>query len=514
MWEDSPSSTSEAKSCFAIQSDNKSFVAARSVCSVCSSSCLVSLTQSKQLYCFAIIHHQFSVAHTWLQPDLPPRHPHETRDLTSNPSKFVLNVRLDKRWFFGTTAEASTCQNLQRVGGMEFCAIQELLKNSHESRNVFNTMFYCHQIDSYMEQHKIFEIVGELMVRVSIDRPDPENVKEYLCEKLLAISSKLVRNAIKLEFHNSLEEGLKVAEMLSGAEDFSIIESVNDGKKLMNSQKKPEDSTQKSLFIAMEFKESPSKQKFLRLSRNLEDETSQICSSKPKDAIDIQLPNDFFHRNQLDNFFQYIRRSTPKPLIKVNWNLRVLMVGRLASGRRTQGILLAKEFGLNFVDLDYLRIRYQQRQCLSKKHNLGFWGYLQETLLKPDCHQNGYVIVSNVISRDDLEILMETFIYRPNRVVFIHTTEKECRRRFSSPEQMPHLVSLFNYHMNLYNSNKKAFVEYFRSTNQVLHVNGNKAIQEIKTMLWANFMKWKDIALNKSHPERSSLTYPNCYLNN
>jgi hypothetical protein len=36
----------------------------------------------------------------------------------------------------------------------------------------FAVKFLPRQIDSYMEQHRIFEILGELMIRVSVDKPD------------------------------------------------------------------------------------------------------------------------------------------------------------------------------------------------------------------------------------------------------------------------------------------------------------------------------------------------------
>lgn len=365
---------------------------------------------------------------------------------------------------------------------MDYCAIQELLRQSHKSRNVFSTMFYCHQIDSYMEEHQIFETLGELMVRVCIERPEPENVVDYLCQQLMEISARLVNRTVKLEFYNSVEDGERLVEILSAAEDFTIIGNVNNGDNCVD--EKP----QRKLGIVSDYKESPEVQKLVRIIRNWREEAPQKCAGKPKNSIDIQFTEDFLKPLQLNDFVQYLRHLSPEPLIKVNWNMRVLIVGRIASGRKTQGILLAKEFGLNVISLSHLKIRYQNHDSWPK-HELGFLGFIQETLLKPDCSQNGFVIVSNVISLGELAILMEKFIYRPNRIIFIHTSERECWQRFKARRNFSHSNLLFNYHMNLYDLHKKPFVEYFGRSGKVLHVNGNKTKEEIKTSLWANLVK-------------------------
>lgn len=108
---------------------------------------------------------------------------------------------------------------------MDFCATQKLLQNSSDSQNVFNTLFYRRKIDSYLEQHHILEIVGELMVRVCIDRP--VDVVGYLCQTLMEISQKC--DVVKLEFHNSAEDGSKMMKTLSAQHRLPLIECVNVG---------------------------------------------------------------------------------------------------------------------------------------------------------------------------------------------------------------------------------------------------------------------------------------------
>lgn len=373
---------------------------------------------------------------------------------------------------------------------MDYGAIQKLLKESNKSQNVFNTLFHCHKIDSYFERHRILEIIGELMIQVCLDRPD--DVIEYLSRKLFEISQKHVKIVVQFEFHESSKGG--VMRVLTPQQDIEIIDNVNNEIDLKEHLQNllSSDILQNHNFVSYM---ADAELKFFRINQSFPEQTNGECLTKPKDAIDIHLTNKFFNRDNLNSSFQFIRSRKPRALIKGNWNRRVMIVGRMSSGRKTQAALVAKEFGLIFIDLDYLMVQYQQRQSLSKKHNLGFFGYLQETLLKPNCLQNGYVIVGNVISRRNLEILMEKFIYHPNRIIFMHTPERECWRRFSTkgissaiPTASQDKNIFFNYHMNLYDLNKKAFVEHFTNTIPIFHVNGSKAIQEIKTLIWANLV--------------------------
>lgn len=381
---------------------------------------------------------------------------------------------------------------------MAYCAVQQLLRDSHDVKNVFSTLFSCHQIDSYFEQHHIFEIIGELTIRVCIDQPG--DVVEYLCQKLIEISQKYVKNVVKLEFHNAVEDGSKMIAMMSAQHHIPLIECVNNEMSTTEKLKRLDKFLQSNLLhnrrlIICDFKETDKSDRFLRITHRIIDEPSQQCSSKPQDAIDVSLSDDYLNPHRLNCIYKNICNMKPVRMIKGNWNCRTLIVGRIGAGRKTQGALMANEFGLSFIDWDYLMVQYEQQMSYSEKHILGFMGHLQETLLKPDCLRCGYVIVCNVISKPNLEILMEKFIYEPNRIIFIHTSEGECRRRFSSTEgASPTLASThdrnasLNYQMKLYNLHKKEFVGYFSSTrrHKILHINGNGTIHEIKTLMWAN----------------------------
>lgn len=346
-----------------------------------------------------------------------------------------------------------------------------------------------------MERHNIFEILSELMVRICIDRP--ENVIEYLCQRLTEISQKFVKNVVRLEFHNAEEEGRKMVRTLSAQHRIPVIECVNQGISSSEIHQRLDKFLKTNLLdsnrlIICSFKEADKNVKTLRITQNWKNDLSQHCSSKPVDAIDVQLTAELFNRCQINYIYGKVCNMKPKRMIKGNWNCRALIIGRMGAGRKTQGVLLAREFGLKLIDLDYLVCQYHQRPTFSEKSNFGFWGFVQETLLKPNCLDAGYVMVGNVISRNDVEILMEKFIYQPNRIIFLHTPERECWRRLSTKGVQPLTNTkdqnvLFNYQMNLYDLHKKEFVEYFKSTkHKIFHINGNKAIHEITTLMWAN----------------------------
>lgn len=174
------------------------------------------------------------------------------------------------------------------------------------------------------------------------------------------------------------------------------------------------------------------------------------------------------------------------------WNYRILIVGRIGSGRRTQARLIAKEFNLIFIDFDYMTV-----ETLTNDDNMSFLGFVQKKLLKPDCLRNGYICVSNVISREKLEILMEKFIYQPNLIIFLHTNRSNCQQRVEKQKRIfiPYQTSIrhkdmkefLNYQMNLYEIHKREFVDYFQSKRRqmIIHVNGNKKIEDVKNFILA-----------------------------
>jgi shikimate kinase len=385
---------------------------------------------------------------------------------------------------------------------MENCLAQKLLQDSSEAKNVFKTMFHCHKIDSYFERHHIIEILGELLIRVCIDRPEIDKLVEYLCQKLMEISRKHRRSPIKLEFVNAFDEGSKIISQLAACQRLPVIE-YSGSKTSLNEIFKDVDKVLKSNLlneqrvIICNFKEHHGKEeKLLRITRKL-DETSQNGFLKPQDAIEIQLSRASLNHRQLRFICEKVLFSNPEKLIKGNWNRRVMIVGRIGSGRTTQGALIANEFGLNLIDCDNLMAQYQQRPSLLSKHRLGFLGFLQEALLNPPCLRNGYVIVSTVISRRYLEILMEKFIYTPNRIIFMHTSPRECHRRLLATKRIlqndagtPGTNISFNYQMNLYNLHKKEFAEYFKSSRRkkILHVDGNGSVREITEQIIANLI--------------------------
>lgn len=370
---------------------------------------------------------------------------------------------------------------------MDYCATQKLLQNSAGSRNVFHTLFYCHQIDSYLEQHRILEIVGELMMSVCIDRP--ADVAEYLCRKLMEMSARNVEDVVEFEFHNSMRDGSKMMKTLSAQHRLPLIECVS-GLNPDEFRKRLDKFLRRCglhshRLIICDFKDTETREKILRISR---DETSRTCSAKPQDVVDIQLPSDGLNQQQMNYVYASIRQWTPRRIIKENWKLRVLIVGREGSGRRTQGALMAQEFRLKLIDLRRLETQHQQQQTMSVKHRLSFWGHLQETVLKPDCLSSGYVLVCHVISMSDLKVLMEKFICHPNRIIFMHTSETECRRRCSTMENYPAGdENILGYQMKLYELHKRAFVEYVAGIgHKIFHVNGNKSVCKVKSTIWAN----------------------------
>ncbi|KAG5675570.1 hypothetical protein PVAND_005464 [Polypedilum vanderplanki] len=340
-------------------------------------------------------------------------------------------------------------------------------------KGVFKTLFYPVEILEYMQKHKIFEIISELMIRIGIERPSNGEIIDFMIMKLIEIAKKFKnrideKNVMKIEFYNCCN--VRMLRELSMRLHIPLVECCeccpND-----NFNKKKQ--LYKSHLIVCEFNGK-----------------SALKTHKCKTFINnfkYLIPNIRLIQNPIRN--------------NIQWNHRVLFVGRLGSGRKTQASMLAHEFGLILIDCDQALMEYERKKC-----GIGFWGFLQEILLKPHCLCNGYAIVSNVISKEKLEILMEKFIHPPNQIIFIHTNENKCRRRILRRHEgilssyrgitLPSLTSLsttqepidinvlLNYHMNLYNLHKQEFLTKMKD--KIYHVNGNGSVNDIKTSIWAH----------------------------
>lgn len=132
---------------------------------------------------------------------------------------------------------------------MDYCAAMNFLKNRRDSSGVFKTLFYPIKIDSYMERNKIFEIIGELMIRAGIDRPC--DIIDYMLKMLPEIANKFRRNVMTIEFDNCIEDASRILKTFSCQSRTPIIECVNDDSRhfLMRSLRNHH-------FIICDFKEN------------------------------------------------------------------------------------------------------------------------------------------------------------------------------------------------------------------------------------------------------------------
>lgn len=386
---------------------------------------------------------------------------------------------------------------------MDYCAAKTCLKDAHKNRDVFNELFYGGKIVKYMERHHIYEIITEVLIRVGIEQPDEDNVAEYLACKITDFAENFARNKIHLDLQATPEDAsLFIRDF---AETFKIpilqwhglnedpIKREHD----INLFLKERQFDKKNL-IFCDFEMKTEKDSILRINRN---KSQGICANFIESSIDcdVILPSTCNSIHFLSYIHKNIKNMKPKRLATQNWPLRCLIIGRMGSGRYVQGALMAKEFGLVLIVLDYLFMQFHNKPSKAVKNDLIFLGFLQERLMKPDCINNGWVIVSNPWKLHHLKILMEHFILKPNHVFFLHTTEQKCR--ISMKENTNCLNPLFydkqnesnfiNYQMNLYNCQKKEFDRYFKKNEQqqIVHIDGNKCVNRIKTLIWAVLAK-------------------------
>jgi adenylate kinase family enzyme len=357
---------------------------------------------------------------------------------------------------------------------MDYCAALNFIKNKSDNQNVFETLFYPIKIDSYMQQHKIFEIICELMIRIGIDRPN--DVVGYMITKLIEISNKFRRNVVTIEFDNCIEDASRMLKKTSCQSRVPIIECTKANlkemlKKFCNHH-----------LIICDFKNTPSNEKRMLVTTK---------SSSLSKSIKLK-----FCEENVKSVINKARFGKTSSALEGEWNRRILIVGRVGSGRKTQASFISQELNAIPIVIDHLRAEYEQQFNMTATSNveLSFWAFVQKTILKPDCLRRGYVIVSNVISRKKLQILMEKFIYPPNQIIFLHASENTCRQRISrlkgicaaAYQSALDTEAFLRHQMDLYDLHKEEFDDYFAGEKRkmIFHVNANGKIADVTNSIF------------------------------
>ena len=213
---------------------------------------------------------------------------------------------------------------------------------------------------------------------------------------------------------------------------------------------------------------------------------------KPSQIIKVLIPEKI-DKNFLENLHRNVLHAKRETLIK-GWLPRLLITGRDFSGHKYQASQIAKERGLIMIDIDHELIKYQQ-----KKSNLPFSIHLFNEMAKSECMYNGWIIVAHPAMLQHLQILFEKLLVQPTKVIFIHTSQKECRRRTDGALNNQFAENFRNFgqfseedfarQMHRYNLHKRKFVEYFggkRPNVLQMHINGNQAKHKITTLILAS----------------------------
>ncbi|XP_050663660.1 adenylate kinase 8 isoform X2 [Leptidea sinapis] len=114
---------------------------------------------------------------------------------------------------------------------------------------------------------------------------------------------------------------------------------------------------------------------------------------------------------------------------------RVILIGPRSSGRRTQGKMAAKHFGLvylHFNDL-YNEAKARKDDVGHKIRNVGVSVQLRaeivrRRILQKDCIERGWVLIGYPATGTDFELL-DLMHTPPNRIIFLNVTRKVCKER-------------------------------------------------------------------------------------
>ncbi|XP_037037234.1 uncharacterized protein LOC119074950 [Bradysia coprophila] len=208
---------------------------------------------------------------------------------------------------------------------------------------------------------------------------------------------------------------------------------------------------------------------------------------------------------------------------------RIILLGQIGSGRKTQSRLLAKRWNLVFLDFRVLLLRYAKLnkefdEHLSKVqsvHQLNrklVASILFERITKRDCLENGWILVGYVSSVADLEVMENNFFIIPNKIVFIHCRQHLCLDRLRTKviknaeiNECRHSSKNTRYaklgFLDLYSPccaishvvteidhfcrNRREILKYCQDrAKYIAHIDGEHSVSTVTTLLWGQVEKF------------------------
>lgn len=189
---------------------------------------------------------------------------------------------------------------------------------------------------------------------------------------------------------------------------------------------------------------------------------------------------------------------------------KVLLIGALGSGRRTQAKLLASKFGLIHIDFENIFMQsYQSRTYLGhmlraardkvSEHPILLTAIVHKRILQKDCLEKGWVLTGFPNTYREMKYL-DMLDTPPNRILFLEMDLNICQSRLKNIKMMaceakdiyvnqeyfkimfPHMYSavitresMINHMIDNYCQNYNSLYKYCCNSASV--INGNQSVQ-------------------------------------
>ncbi|XP_023174660.2 probable adenylate kinase 2, chloroplastic [Drosophila hydei] len=199
------------------------------------------------------------------------------------------------------------------------------------------------------------------------------------------------------------------------------------------------------------------------------------------DADYFQLPKNFFHR--------------------------IVLHGRVGSGRRSLAHVLAQRWNLLILDADTLAYHHINEPARDKdvtmlhqgienrsayKISEAIGNIIQKRLLQDDALHRGWILINYPNNRCEARELFETFSVPPNRLVFLQVDEQTARMRLLMRKYAPcpqDNITYMDYQMQQFRKSEPLLNTYLSHRREVIYVNATECFETVKCLIMSQLTK-------------------------
>ncbi|XP_017856310.1 PREDICTED: adenylate kinase 8 [Drosophila arizonae] len=190
-----------------------------------------------------------------------------------------------------------------------------------------------------------------------------------------------------------------------------------------------------------------------------------------------------------------------------NFYHRIVLHGRVGSGRRSLAHVLAQRWNLLILDADTLAYHHINGQARGRKVPLlqegiekrsvykiseAIGNIIQKRLLQEDALHRGWILINYPNNRCEARELFETFSVPPNRLIFLQVDEQTARMRLLMRKYAPcpqDNITYMDYQMQQFRKSEPLLNTYLSHRREVLYVDATECFETVKCFIMSQLTK-------------------------